>query len=119
MAMCQDEHGTIEYRSKRTHRGEPSADFDASYTVAGEFFEAQPGSLEYWLTARYCLYSANRSGRILRGEIDHPPWSLAPAAYTERTNTMGKQIGVEFTVEPHVVFAKPVNVRAWMVHPVT
>ncbi len=119
MAMCQDERGTIEYWSKRTHRGEPSADYDASYRVAGEFFEAHPGSLEHWLTARYCLYSANRSGRILRGEIDHPPWTLAPATYTERTNTMGKQIGVEFTGEPHVLFAKPVNVRAWIVHPVT
>ena len=119
MAMCQDEHGTIVYQSKRTHRCEPSAEYEASYTVAGEFFEAQPGSLEHWLTARYCLYSANRSGRIFRGEIDHPPWSLAPAAYTERTNTMGNQIGLEFTGEPHILFAKTVNVRAWIVSSVT
>lgn len=86
--------------------------YDASYPAAGEFFEAKPGSREYWLTARYCLYSANRSGRIFRGEIDHPPWSLAPATYTERTNTMGKPFGFEFQGEPHLLYAKSVDVRA-------
>ncbi len=115
MAMSRDEHGAIKYESKRTHRGEPPADYDASYSVAGDYFEVNPGSLEHWLTARYCLYSVNRSGRIFRGEIDHPPWSLAPAAYNERNNTMGNQIGVEFTGKPHVLFAKPVDVKAWIV----
>ncbi len=114
MAMDQAQHDTIEYQSKRTHRGEPSAEYDASYSAAGEFFEAKPGSLEYWLTARYCLYSANRSGRIFRGEIDHPPWSLAPATYTERINTMGKPFGFKFQGEPHLLYAKPVDVRAWL-----
>ena len=114
MAMDRPQHDTIAYQSKRTHRGEPAAEYDASYSAAGEFFKAKPGSLEYWLTARYCLYSANRSGRIFRGEIDHPPWSLAPATYTERTNTMGKPFGFEFQGKPHLLCAKPVDVRAWL-----
>lgn len=113
MSIGRSEHGEIEYRSQRTHRGEPFADYDASYSAAGEFFEAEPGSLEHWLTARYCLYSANRRGRIFRGEIDHPPWSLAPANYTERTNTMGD--GFRFEGDPHLLLAKPVDVRAWVV----
>lgn len=115
MSISQGERGAIEYRSQRIHRGEPSADYDASYSVSGDFFEAAPGSLEHWLTARYCLYSVNRKGRIFRGEIDHPPWSLAPATYTERTNTMGKPLGFDFRGDPHLLYAKPVDVHAWLV----
>lgn len=115
MQLKRDGGGVIHYQSKRTHRGEPSADFDASYSAAGEFFQAEPGSLEHWLTARYCLYSANRKGRIFRGEIDHPPWSLAAANYTERTNTMGDSVGFDFQEKPHLLIAKPVAVRAWLV----
>ncbi len=114
MSIQRDEDGTVDYRSRRTHRGEPSADYEAKYAVSGDFFEAQPASLEHWLTARYCLYSANRRGCIFRGEIDHPPWSLAPATYAERINTMGSPFGFNFAGEPHLLFAKPVDVRAWL-----
>jgi uncharacterized protein YqjF (DUF2071 family) len=115
MLLRRVDGGVIHYQSKRTHRGEPSADYDASYSAAGDFFEAEPGSLEHWLTARYCLYSANRKGRIYRGEIDHPPWSLATATYIERSNTMGIPFGLDFQNPPHLLFAKPVDVRAWLV----
>src|SRR6056297_3257130 len=88
MSIDRGEVGEIEYKSQRTHRREPTASYDASYSAAGVFDEAPPGSLEHWLTARYCLYSASRRGCIYRGEIDHPPWKLAPASYDERANTM-------------------------------
>ncbi len=114
MSIERDDDGTIDYRSRRTHRGEPSADYEAKYAAAGDFLEAQPGSLEHWLTARYCLYSANRRGQIFRGEIDHPPWTLAPATYEERKNTMGSPYGFDFAAEPHLLFAKPVDVKAWL-----
>lgn len=115
MSINRHDDGTVDYRSHRTHRDEPAADYDASYSAAGEFREAEPGSLEHWLTARYCVYSANRRGRIYRGEIDHPPWSLAPATYTERTNTMGDGFGFRLEGQPHLLIAKPVDVRAWIV----
>jgi hypothetical protein len=35
-----------------------------------------------------------------------------------RTGAPRKQIGLEFTGEPHILLAKPVNVRAWSVYPV-
>ena len=115
MSIERNEKDEIVYKSSRTHRGERAADYETSYSAAGDFCEAQSGSLEHWLTARYCLYSANRRGRIFRGEIDHPPWSLAPANYTERTNTMGDGFGFRFEHEPHLLLAKPVDVRAWVV----
>ena len=115
MSMSRDDEETMTYQSLRTHRGEPSAEFDADYSRSGDFAEVTPGSLEHWLTARYCLYSANRKGCLFRGEIDHPPWSLAPANYIERTNTMGHGFGFAFEGEPHLLLAKPVDVRAWIV----
>ncbi len=115
MSMQMDEAGGLNYRSERTHRGEPPARFDATYQPDGDRFHARPGSLEHWLTARYCLYSADRNGRVYRGEIDHPPWTLSPASYTERTNTMGDSHGFPFSGSPHLLFADPVDVRAWIV----
>lgn len=114
MSLTKEDAGEIDYRSERTHRGEPSAKFDASYRAVGEKFGAQPGSLEYWLTARYCLYSADRKGRLYRGEIDHAPWTLSKATWTERNNTMCLPLHIELKGEPHLLFAESVTVNAWM-----
>jgi hypothetical protein len=116
MSMRLDQDGGLCYQSERTHRGEPPARFDATYQADGNRFRAEPGTLEHWLTARYCLYSADRKGRLYRGEIDHPPWTLAPARYNERANTMGDPHGFQFSGEPHLLFAEPVDVRAWVVN---
>ncbi|WP_237607192.1 YqjF family protein [Roseimaritima sediminicola] len=113
MAMETSPDGTIHYRSRRTHRGEPPAAWDASYRATGEFREAEPGSLAHWLTARYCLYAANRRGQIYRGEIDHRPWKLAAADCERRTNRMGDGIGIPFEGQPHLLMAEPLTVRAW------
>jgi uncharacterized protein YqjF (DUF2071 family) len=115
MSLARRDSGCIEYQSRRTHRGEPLAEYHASYGADGNYSEAEAGSLEHWLTARYCLYSANRKGCLFRGEIDHPPWQLAPATYTERSNTMGKPLGFAWEGKPHLLCAKPIDVRAWMV----
>lgn len=115
MSMKTQQDGRIEYTSHRTHRGEPAAEYAASYAASGPFKEAETGSLEHWLTARYCLYSASRRGRIYRGEIDHPPWSLAPASYDERINSMGAGLGFQWEGDPHLLVAKPVDVQAWLV----
>jgi uncharacterized protein len=69
-----------------TVRDEKSA-FSASYQPAGNVFEAQPGSLEHFLTERYCLYAAERD-TLFRAEIHHPPWPLQPADATIDLNTM-------------------------------
>ena len=87
--------GEIHYDSHRYHRNEPTAELDVTYQPTGEEFLAQPETLEYWLTARYCLYTANRRGEILRGEIDHPPWPLQNAQCQIRLNTMIDWLGIE------------------------
>lgn len=114
MSLEERDGGSIAFTSNRTHRGEPSAMYDASYSASGEFREAEPGSLEHWLTARYCLYSVNGRGQVYRGEIDHPPWKLAPATYEEHTNTMGDSFEFQFHGRPHLLMAESIAVRAWL-----
>ena len=87
MSLTKVDHW-YQYRSLRTHRSEPSARLIGKYRPTSEPFFASPGSLEYWLTARYCLYVSDRRGRILRGEIDHPPWPLQQAELVLEENTM-------------------------------
>jgi uncharacterized protein len=61
--------------------------FSATYRADGDPFHAQPGSLEQFLTERYCLY-AEHEGRLYRAEIHHRPWQLQPAAVRIDLNTM-------------------------------
>lgn len=118
MSLDKDDSCWIAYKSERSHRGEASAVFDASYRAQGETFYAQPGTLEHWLTARYCLYSSDRRGRLYRGEIDHAPWRLMSAKCELRQNTMCDTLGVNLYGPPHLLYAQSIDVHAWMIQPV-
>ena len=85
---CEDRSGWIDYNSERTHRGAAKVKLRMRYRPTGEVFHPQPGTLEYFLTERYCLYAADAKGQISRGDIHHAPWSLQPAQAEFRENTM-------------------------------
>ena len=85
---CVEHHGWIEYRCRRTHRGAPCGVLQGRYRPVGAAFFAERGSLEHFLTQRYCLYTADESGRMIRGEIQHAPWPLQTAEAELTTSTM-------------------------------
>jgi uncharacterized protein YqjF (DUF2071 family) len=64
------------------------AEFVATYEPASAPFAAFAGSIEYFLTERYCLYHQDRRGRPYRLEIHHRPWSLQRARARITINTM-------------------------------
>jgi uncharacterized protein len=68
----------IEYTSRRTDARAPEAAFRGHYAAAGEAFTPVPGTLEHFLTERYCLYTV-RNGAVSRLQIHHRPWLLQPA----------------------------------------
>jgi uncharacterized protein YqjF (DUF2071 family) len=113
MAVRLADSMTVHYDSERSQSNEPPARFAASYSALGEVFEAQPGTLEHWLTARYCLYSADRKGTIFCGEVNHAPWQLSMATWDLKQNTMGEPWGFDLSGQPHLMFAQPVKVQAW------
>jgi uncharacterized protein YqjF (DUF2071 family) len=61
--------------------------FSAVYRPDGEVFSGDPGSLEHFLTERYCLY-AEHQGALHRAEIHHRPWPLQTAQARIDLNTM-------------------------------
>ena len=108
--------GQVNYSSVRTHRGAPAANFCATYEPVGPVYRSAAGTLDAWLTERYCLYSADTLNRIYRGEIDHQPWPLQKAAVTIHVNTLGDWLGIELHRQPPALhFSKLLNVRAWNV----
>jgi uncharacterized protein YqjF (DUF2071 family) len=110
---CREAGGWIEYQSERSHSGAPRAEFGARYRGAGEFFQAQPGTLVHFLTERYCLYSASKE-RVYRGEIHHPPWLLQVAEATFTENSMVEATGLKLPGElPLLHFARRQDMVAW------
>lgn len=111
---CEEMGGDIRYHSERTHSGAPAAVLQASYKPTGEVFEPQPGTLEYFLTERYCLYAARPGGKIYRGEIHHPPWHLQKAEGDFAENSMAAAAGITLpNQEPLLHFARRQDMVAW------
>ena len=117
---CRTEGTDIAYASRRVHRGAPAANFFAQYRPTGAVFQARRGSLEYWLTERYCLYTTDARRQIYRGEIDHPPWPLQLAEAAIRENTMTLSLDIRLPeVPPLLHFARQQDVVVWPLTRVT
>ena len=93
--------------------GEPPARFAARYWPVGSPFQAIPGTLDYFLTERYCLYTTRR-GTPIRVEIHHRPWPLQRAEAKIDVETMTAAGGVPHGSETPVLhYAKRIDVVAW------
>lgn len=111
---CRTTGGWVEYESFRTHRGAPGTGFAGRYRPIGGAFESRPGTLESFLTERYCLYSADNRGRVRRGEIHHAMWPLRRAEAEIYELEMTGQIGVALPdTEPLLHYAGRLDVVAW------
>lgn len=105
----------IDYHSCRTHRGEPPAELRVRYRPVGEGRQTVEGSLEHFLTSRYCLYSANRSGVIYRGEIDHQPWRIHDAVADVEVNTMTNGLEIPLPNQPPLLhYSASIDTVAWL-----
>jgi uncharacterized protein YqjF (DUF2071 family) len=106
--------GSVDYTSRRHDRHGRPADFVARYEPAGETFPPAPGSLEYFLTERYCLYTTDHEGRVRVAEIHHPPWPLQMADAEFQLNTMALAAGIHLPpITPLLHFAKRQDMVAW------
>lgn len=105
----------LRFTSERTgpEPDAPPAGFSVSYRSLRPSAPPDPGTLEHWLTERYCLYTLDDRGRVLRGEIHHPPWPLAPAQAVIHINTMTAQLGLALEAEPLVHYAARQEVVFW------
>ena len=107
----------VTFRSHRRGTDAAPAEFDATYAPAGGFETPAPDSLDAFLTERYRFYTTDDGGRLYYGDIDHEPWSLAPATAEIRTNTLFSANGFERPDgDPRLRFAAPIDVTAGRIH---
>jgi uncharacterized protein len=113
MRMHTNTSAAVEISSQRTERTWPAAGFEASYGPDGQAALASAGSLERWLTERYCFYTTTPAQGIRRTEIHHLPWQLQPAALELTSNTMLDPFAISDDEEPLVHYSAAQHVVAW------
>jgi uncharacterized protein YqjF (DUF2071 family) len=121
---CEPEAGgeVVRYSSRRTHPGVPVGELEGRYGPTGPAYRAEPGTLEHWLTERYCLYAvspfdrrpADAGFRVFRSEIHHQPWPLQPAFADLARNTIADSMNVPIAGPPRLLhFARRIDVVVW------
>jgi uncharacterized protein len=103
----------IDYECAR--RDEPGRVFSGRYRPTGQVFHAEPGTLEWFLTERYCLYTTDAGKRVLRAEIHHRPWPLQAA---EAEIELASISPIELPGEPVCHFSRRQDVVIWPLSPV-
>jgi uncharacterized protein YqjF (DUF2071 family) len=114
MRAMHDDH-RIQYTSRRVQSGAPRAELRLGYGPTGSAAVApETGTLEYFLTERYCLYTVSRRGHVFRSEIHHPRWELQPAEAELQVNTMAEAAGIELPDTPPLLhFSRRQDMVAW------
>ena len=102
---------TLDYALRRTD--DPAAYFEGSCTIGETIPFSHPGSLEFFLTERYCLYSED-DGQLYRARIHHPPWPLQKAAINSYSSTMIEALGLASPAgKPVLNYAEEIEVEIW------
>jgi uncharacterized protein YqjF (DUF2071 family) len=110
---CTEADDGIRYTSAR-----PGAEFAGFYAPTSPPYLAKPGSLEHWLTERYCLFAQAPDGTIKRNDIHHQPWPLQTARATFERNTMFDFHRLTVPGPPPLLhFAKRLDVIVWDADP--
>ena len=103
----------LELESARVGNRQGPHVFSARYRPSGAESHAAPGSVEEFLTERYCLYIVDKHRRLYRAEIHHPPWPLRPAEATIGLNTMSPRELALPDEEPLLHVARVQDVVVW------
>jgi uncharacterized protein YqjF (DUF2071 family) len=91
----------------------PKAKLDVSWKIGAPAPQAQPDSIEFFLTERYCLYSYHRR-KLYRSRIFHEPWPLRTASVDSCQSTMIESLGIaQPKDEPLLHYAESIAVDIW------
>jgi uncharacterized protein YqjF (DUF2071 family) len=100
----------ISYTSTRR---EGHAEFKGRYAPCGPVRLRDRGTVEHWLTERYCLYTVHH-GKVYRGDIHHAPWPLQDACAEITVNSTASSTGISLPDrQPLLHFARRLEVLIW------
>lgn len=92
MSMQEKKDGVVDYTSERASE---EAAIILSYRPTGELINTSEGSIDRFLTERYCLYTTDDKSRLHRGVIHHKIWPLQPAEAEFELNSMTRPLGFD------------------------
>jgi uncharacterized protein len=111
MTITTRADGVVDFSS--TRRAD-KAELVVKYRPTGPAVRARPGSLEYFLTERYCLYHLSRRNVPCRLEIHHPPWLLQNATAEFARETLRRAAGLSLPGNAALLhFSKRQDTVAW------
>ncbi len=106
------------YRSERLLSAKPVR-FCAKYRGLGQMRmleQSRPGTIEYFLTERYCLFTTGQGGQLLRGDIHHEPWPLEAAEAEIELNELPAAYGIALPDTPPLLhYSRELAVYVWSV----
>ncbi len=110
----QKEGQSFACQSVRKGTIDPPISFGVKYAPASEVYVPKEGTLDHWLTERYCLFSTNNGSNIYCGEIHHRPWPLQKAKADISKNTLFTPFRMEGSEgKPICHFSKGLDTLFW------
>jgi uncharacterized protein len=105
---------TLSFASRRNLPHSAPAEFEAVWTIGDGLPQSEPGSLQFFLTERYALYSA-RGATLYRARIFHRPWPLHEAHLLSFRSTMLESQGLPALGDTPLLHqqSEPLKVRVW------
>jgi len=106
----ESDRDCFQYASRRH---QINAEFRARYRPTSDIRLREKGSLERWVTERYCLYTVHH-GRVFRAEIHHQQWPLQDAEAEIEFNSVAEAAGISLPqTAPLLHFARKLEVLLW------
>ena len=101
------------YASSRADAAGRPAEFEARWVTGAEQPPAEPGTLDFFLVERYCLYTSDDE-KLYRVRIHHRPWPLREVRLRSYRSGMVEAAGLAKPAgEPLVHHGGPVDVEVW------
>jgi len=108
-----EENGVYHYFSLRKDLKNRST-LMMKYQPTSQVYFAKKGTLDHFLTERYCLYTVSPKGELTRVDVHHPPWPLQSAtAEIDHNSLLANTKLVVPGTKGLLHFAKRVDVVTW------